>query len=50
MRPNSPEVIFLMLGRLKESGHKPKRLDPELLMGLLVDLEDLEDAVLADYL
>jgi hypothetical protein len=42
MRPNSPEVILLMMGSLERAGKKPARLDDELVAGLLCEPEDLE--------
>jgi hypothetical protein len=42
VRPDSPEVILLMLGRLKSLGRNPGRLPSDLLLGLLVDPGDLD--------
>jgi hypothetical protein len=44
MRPNSPDVILIMLGTLRGAGHKTTRLPDELVVGLLLAPEDLEEA------
>jgi hypothetical protein len=43
MRPNSPDVILLMLGNLKGAGHEVSKLPEELVVGLLLEPEDLDD-------
>jgi hypothetical protein len=43
MRPNSPDVILLMLGTLRKAGRETSRLSDELVVGLLLAPEDLED-------
>jgi hypothetical protein len=43
MRPDSPDVILLMLGTLRGAGHETPRLSDELVVGLLLAPEDLED-------
>lgn len=50
MRPDSPEVILLMLGRLKSLGLNPAKLSNDLVLGLCVEPADLGEAeVEEDY-
>lgn len=48
MRPDSPEVILLMLGRLKSLGLNPGRLPEDLVLGLRVEPGDLDGLEVAE--
>ena len=43
MRPDSPDVILIMLGTLRGAGHPTSKLSDELVIGLLLAPEDLEE-------
>ena len=43
MRPNSPDVLLLMLGSLEKAGKAPSHLPDELVEDLFLCPEDLEE-------